>query len=147
MSAIAATLLLIVLLFVLLLVLKRFLQRLPKICAICLAVSLSWIILLVLRQAGYVTDDLVLGILMGQSSLGIYYLLERKVSEKLLVFRLPTLLTLTLIVFTVVSKNWYLDAWLLVLAVWFIIGTLYIYRNNKWAKSKVKSLIECCSNW
>ncbi len=147
MSVITVVLLVITLLFVTLLIVKKIAPEIVKICAICVAVSLTWVSLLALSIFGYIDDMLIIGILMGQSSLGIYYLLEKKSPKDLLVFRLPVLLTLTLLVFTVVSASWYLDAWLLVLVIWLGVGLLYVYRNSEWAKGKVKSMIECCSDW
>jgi len=147
MSLIASVLLLIAVLFVVLLLVKKTASKTVKICAVCLAVTISWVSLLAMLSIGYIDDELVVGILMGQSSLGVYYLLEKKVPSELLVFRLPTLLTLTLLVFTAVSATWQVDAWLLVGVIWFVVGLLYFYRNNEWAKGKVKSMIECCSDW
>jgi len=147
MSLIASVLLLITALFVALLLIKKVASTAVKICAICLAVTLSWLLLLTMLRLGYIDDMLVVGILMGQSSLGVYYLLEKKAPRELLLFRLPVLLTLTLLVFTVVSAAWQADAWLVVGGVWLIVGLLYFYRNSQWAKGKVKSMIECCSNW
>lgn len=147
MSTIAIVLLLIISFFVILLALKKVLSSKLKVCVVCLAVSLTWILLLILKLSGYIEDLLAVAVLMGQSSLGVYYLIERRAPKRLLVFRLPVLLTLTMMVFTVVSMNWYLDAWLLILAVWLVIGFLYLYRTSVWAKDKIKALIECCSDW
>ncbi len=147
MSLVATTLLLITILFVVLLLIKKTLSEIVKVCAICVAVGLSWLLLLTMLKLGKIEDPLIVGILMGQSSLGVYYLLEKKAPRELLLFRLPVLLSLTLLVFTVVSGNWLLDASLLVAIVWLVVGLLYFYRNNEWAKGRVKSMIECCGNW
>jgi cbb3-type cytochrome oxidase subunit 1 len=76
-----------------LLLLKSKLQ--VRICAICLAVSLTWAGLLAAYHMGWFGNGLLLGLLMGQSITGIYYLLEKHASEPLLLFRLPLLLSLT----------------------------------------------------
>jgi hypothetical protein len=147
MSEVATTLLLITGLFIGLLFAKRILTTRFKFCAICLAVSGSWLMLLILNKLEIFNSQLVIGILMGQSSLGIYYLLEKKVNIDLLVFRLPLLLTLTLIIFSLVTEVIELDAWLIVAGLWLIIGFLYTYRTQSWLKAKVKTLIDCCSDW
>jgi len=52
-----------------------------KICAICSAVSFTWITLLSLKFAGVLVDDLLMGILMGGSVVGVMYLFEKKIKE------------------------------------------------------------------
>ena len=69
-----------------------------RVCALCAAVSVTWLVLLALYLLGYVTAPIVIAVLMGESVTGVFYLLERKTSERLHLFRLPALLTLTLIV-------------------------------------------------
>lgn len=53
-----------------------------KICAICVAVSLTWFSLLVLKWLGFKIDPLVIAILMGQSIVGIMYKLEEYFQKK-----------------------------------------------------------------
>jgi len=78
-----------------------------KVCAICAAVSLTWIALLVLRFLGYNVSDLIIGILMGQSVTGIMYLFENTAKNKgkknLLWFKVFIILLGTLFVYYVVS--------------------------------------------
>lgn len=53
-----------------------------KVCAICGAVSLTWLTLLVLKFLfGIEINTLILGILMGESVTGIMYLFETKAKE------------------------------------------------------------------
>jgi len=47
-----------------------------KACAICLAVALTWLILLFLSWTGVVVDPMLIGILMGMSVVGMMYKLE-----------------------------------------------------------------------
>jgi len=53
-----------------------------KPCAICAAVSLTWFGSLVLKFLGFPADDLLIGILMGGSVVGIMYALEDFFKEK-----------------------------------------------------------------
>jgi len=147
MSDIVFVLLSITGLFALFLVAKNSVARNLKYCTICLAVGVTWILLLLLEQLDQFDNQLVVGILMGQSSLGVYYLLEKRVSKNLLIFRLPVLLTLTLLVYTVISQVFSLDAWLVTSGVWLVATIFYIYRTHPTIKGKVEALIECCSDW
>ncbi len=52
-----------------------------KICAICAAVSTTWIALLVLYYLGYFSDRLIIGILIGESVTGLMYFFERKIEK------------------------------------------------------------------
>jgi len=67
-------------LFIVLVILRK--QVKHKICAICGAVSLTWITLLILTYLGFAIDPLIIGILMGESVTGIMYLFERKIKSK-----------------------------------------------------------------
>ena len=53
-----------------------------KICAICAAVLLTWIMLLILKLLGYNIDILIIGILMGECVMGITFKLEKKMKNK-----------------------------------------------------------------
>src|SRR3989344_333750 len=53
-----------------------------KFCAICAAVSLTWIGLLTAKLSGWQIDTLLLGILMGESITGIMYLFENIAKKK-----------------------------------------------------------------
>src|SRR3989338_1578922 len=101
METILVSLLSITALFLMFLFLKNYASR---ICAICLAVSVTWIILLVLFWQGYFGDKVLIGLLIGQSIVGIYYLLEQKVSERMTIFRLPFLLSLMVAAYTLLEK-------------------------------------------
>ena len=60
--------------------LKRLIGR--KICAICVAVSLTWTFLLILKLVGFEIDVLVIAILMGQSVVGLMVELEKEFTKK-----------------------------------------------------------------
>src|SRR3989304_3633880 len=82
----------ITLLFFLILALKNILN-LKKICVICFSITLMWITLLTLYFLDIFTDKIIIAILMGHTSLGLFYILEKKIKKNFLLFRLPYLLT------------------------------------------------------
>lgn len=118
-----------------------------KWCAICLAVSLTWVGLLVARETEWFTNDVLLALLMGESVVGGYYLLDREVKKELLIFRLPALLTLTLVAYVMVTKTMHLPTLLFIGVIWTIHTSLYVYRQNPRVKTKMDHLIACCSRW
>lgn len=146
MSPLAVAVAGILLLFVLLLAFKNYAKKLT-LCAICTSVSLAWISLLGASLLGYFHDKVIIAILMGQSSLGLYYLYEKHVSQRLLIFRLPLLLTLITASYTAVQQSLPLDALSLVGLAWAGLGLLYLYREVPAVQNKAKAVIECCSNW
>ncbi|MBI2099624.1 hypothetical protein HYT45_04455 [Candidatus Uhrbacteria bacterium] len=119
-----------------------------KLCVICASISLTWIILLVFYRLGYFENPLFIALLMGQTAVGIYYLLERRVKEELLVFRLPFLLSVTVAAFALLGGGFggkYAIGFLALL--WLAAGGAYALRNKEKAKNAIKLLISCCRNW
>ncbi|MBS3149463.1 hypothetical protein J4455_02095 [Candidatus Woesearchaeota archaeon] len=92
-------------LFFIFALIKDFIYKVTKIkvCAICAAVSLTWIFLIILSLIGYNIDKLIIGILMGQSIVGIMYYLEKKLKNKLFLSlsKLFTIVIGTLIVYSI----------------------------------------------
>lgn len=146
MSSLATTILAITGLFGLLLAVKQTVSNF-KYCAICLAVSVTWFTLLILFWFELFENQLLIAILMGQSSLGLYYLLEKRAPNRLLVFRLPVLVSLIMIVYTTLAQALYIDALLIVASIWIIFSLLYVYRTNERIRNKTKAFIECCGDW
>jgi len=84
MSPIFYTLLSIIILYFLFAFIREPLVKIikVKICAICAAVSLTWLGSLVLKFFGYPIDNLIIGILMGGSVVGIMYKTEGYFKKK-----------------------------------------------------------------
>lgn len=134
------------LLFFSLLFIKEKTRR--QFCVICASISSAWLIFLALHFLGYFKDMIILGILMGQSITGIYYFAEKKTKEKLHLFRLPFLLTLTLVVYAVIgNQNEISSIIIFVIVLWVIFAGLYGYRNRGSVGKFSKKIIECCKNW
>ncbi len=131
----------IIALFLILLIIKS-IFNIKKICAICLSVTIGWIILLIFYFLGIFTDKIIIAILMGHTSLGIYYILEKKMKKDILIFRLPYLLTSIFIIYTLL-ENFNINNLFFILALWALFFIIYLFKFNKLAKK----LIECCKKW
>ena len=71
-----------------------------KICAVCASVFLTWFFLIILKLCNFNIDNLLIGILIGQSITGLLYLYENYFKEKnkiFLSFRIFLVLILTYI--------------------------------------------------
>ncbi len=126
----------------------RFILKL-KICALCAAVSTTWLGLLGIKLFGFDIDPLIIGILMGGSAVGIMYLLEQKTPKKYHILKLPFLLTLfalTYIVLADVPEERL--TYLILLSLWVVfLSIFFMERNIRILKKVGKKLIECCKNW
>ena len=132
-------------LFFILLAIKNLLKW-KKFCTLCAAISLTWLILLLLSFTKIFQDKIIIAILMGHTSLGLFYLWEKKVREKFKIFRLPLLLTFIFIIYTIL-ENFEFNSLLFILGLWWIFYLIYLFRNNKGFNTFTKKLIECCKNW
>lgn len=135
----------IAILFILILILKNAFN-LKKICVICLSVTLVWATLLILYFLNIFSDKTIIALLMGQTSLGLFYIWERKVKEKFTIFRLPLLLTLIFILYTVL-ENFTLSSLSFLFILWAVFVLIYSFRNNQNFKETTNKLIECCKKW
>ena len=135
----------ITLLFFLLVGIKEITKN--KLCAICGAVALTWIILLILFWKGIFQDTTILALLMGQSLLGIYYIWEKKVREQFLILRLPLLLTLTLLAYIFLKGIPQKEVFILIAILWIIFSFIFLTKQNKKMQTFVKKLVECCKKW
>lgn len=129
-----------------------------KICSICIAVSITWLALLVAWLLDYSIEPVSIAILMGMSVTGIMYKLEEKYQKKKI--RNFWIVRLTLIVggfysiFYLLKENWDF-LFLTVLSSLFIIAisTLFFQKithkdvlNEQTGKRKslLKRLEDCC---
>ncbi len=138
----------IVVLFLVLLILKSIFLKKFDVCTLCVTVSLSWIILLVLNHLGQFDDKVIIALLMGGSLVGIFYLVERKIKEEMTLFRLPFFSTLVLIGYSLLDFSAeLLSVGFFLVGLWFVFWILYIYRTNSLFKTKVQKMVECCKRW
>ncbi|PIZ94325.1 MAG: hypothetical protein COX81_03775 [Candidatus Magasanikbacteria bacterium CG_4_10_14_0_2_um_filter_37_12] len=119
-----------------------------KFCVICSAVSGTWVLLLVLSLFGYYKDELVIALLMGQSIIGMYYLLEKRLDERFHLFRLPYILTGTFLVYVVLTwTEKAIFASTFVVIIWLLFGSIYLTRRNPKIHKLVEQIIACCRDW
>lgn len=136
-----------ILVFFLVLFLVQFIAQ-KKFCALCGAVFLTWAVLLGMNYLGKFENVTLIAILVGQSTLGVFYLLEKKVAEPLKLFRLPFLLTLIVLAYAMLTLSPFTGTLLLLLgSLWLIFVVLYVYRQNQKLKTLVEKIIACCRNW
>lgn len=139
-------LLVITILFILLLILKSALKL--RFCVICASVSLTWLGFLFWHWFVEQGDVLLLALLMGQSIIGLCYLVEKKVPDHYQLFRLPFLLSLTAIGIILLGflTNLF-QIFLFLIILWIITGLLYLYRQNPRMHKIIQHIIACCKNW
>lgn len=131
--------------FILILFLQRYLPW--RTCAICIAVSLTWIVSLGLFHLGYLESQLLIALLMGQSILGVYYLVESRVKDHYLTLRVPFLLTATYLGYIGLTLELNLYIVLLLLILWAIGGSILAFRHQPRFRATAQKLIDCCRNW
>jgi hypothetical protein len=138
----------VVLFFAILLVKELLKNYLKEFCAVCAAVSLTWIVLLVLYWLRIFDNTIILALLIGESTVGVFYLVEAKVRKELALFRLPFLLTLIVAGYSLVSvPDDLIKSSMLLVSLWFLFMIVHIYKDNPAFSSAVKKIVECCKRW
>lgn len=135
----------ILVLFVIMIVLLRPLGF--RVCALCAAVSGTWILLLILTATGTFKEPLLIAILMGESAVGLMSLMTKRLPW-FEIFRLPFLLTLTWIIARIVGVqggNMIIISTLAVL--WIITILIHATRHAPRVGAAWKRLAACCRNW
>jgi len=86
---------------------------------------------------------------MGGSIVGIYYFTENKISYNFKIFRLPFLLSMILVSYTLLNGFFYsfYKSILLILVLWIIGGLILLYKKNDKMNSLINKLVECCKSW
>ena len=138
----------IIILFFILLGIRQVLskQRKKDFCVLCLSVSLTWVILLMLYFLGFFKDKMIIILLMGMSITGLYYYIDSKVNETLKIFKLPFMISLIFFVYTLLG-GFFINALYFVLGLWVVFIALFLLKNNQKINVFVNKLIECCRRW
>jgi len=118
-----------------------------KICALCGAVSFTWIILLAMFYIGIFNNPVLLGILMGGSIVGAMYVLEQKLPERFQIFKLPFFLTLVFATYFAILQSFAFEVAVIPFLLWVTMGVIYTGRNINSLKTLGRKIIECCKNW
>ncbi len=110
-----------------------------RVCAVCAAVCLTWLFLLVLKLAGMDVSSLLIGILMGQSVAGLMYTFEAKVRDAnkhgLLWLKIVIVLVGTLFVYVLLSEG-FNKRFFVVLIFAFIISVIVSQHINMTKKAE-----------
>ena len=132
--------------FLVLLLLKSFMPW--KFCVACVTISSSWMALLIWRAVGGAINPIFIAVLMGESVVGLYYVLEKNVPETWHIFRWPFLITATTVAY--VASGLQTQLWLafaFIAAIWIFFGLLYAVRHVALWQKVVQQLIACCRDW
>lgn len=151
MEALLLALGMIILFFVLFLIIKSISKK--SFCVLCAAVSLTWLLLLVLSWRLKIFDDILLiALLLGGSIVGMLYFLEKKVAEKkmpekYLLFRLPLYLTMVSGAYFVLNRTVIGIIIIPLLILWLLFILIFLYQHNYRIRALAEKIITCCKNW
>ncbi len=133
-------------LFFMFLVLKEATRR--SWCVLCASIAATWIAALILFWKGLFQDTFLLGLMMGQSITGVYYLTDRwKGGTGAGVFRLPFMLTLIVLFAGLVKGKEVVGGALVAGVAWTVMLLIFVLRKNGIVKHVAKKIIQCCKNW
>lgn len=134
--------------FVLLAVKELFNEKLKKkFCVICIAITINWIVLFILYLLGIFENITIIAILMGETTLGVFYLAESKAREELKLFRLPFLLSLIVGAYYLLEPSGILNGLVVLSIIWLLFGAMYIFKKNEKLNLLAKKIIKCCKEW
>ncbi len=118
-----------------------------KLCALCLAVSMTWAGLLIAYWIGVFHDTALLGLLMGSTVLGIFYTVEDRLDGAVELFRLPVYLTLLTGAYILMTATVDAALFTAIALLWTGFGLLYLYREDERVHEHVRRIIDCCKDW
>lgn len=120
-----------------------------RICPICVAVSGTWIALLIARYFGQPVDLALISMLMGGSVVGITYTLEKKlpVGRSAMAWKIVAIVSGMVLVYGFLREMWMLTAIGVVIAA--IGGVIFFSHGNtsqvsKTAKELEDKMKQCC---
>jgi len=141
----ALILLVIIAIFIAALYIKKLVSL--QLCALCVSISLTWVGLLILYRVGRFQDKVLLGLLMGQSITGLYYLVHKRVMPALRIFTMPFFLTLTVLFYSaIVGISSLLSPLLVLLGLWIVAYIVFIYRHDPGKKLITDAVMNCCED-
>lgn len=118
-----------------------------QICAVCLAIVTTWAALLAVYHLDQFDDQLLLGLLMGQSITGVYYFVFKRMPESWRLFQLPTLIGLIYLAYTAITLEFNALAVIFLAGVWAVVLLIFFTKDKPAMGRLAKSIIECCSKW
>ena len=132
------------LIFIASLIIRNLLNK--AFCSLCVAVASVWLVLLYLYKSGRFSDGVLLALLVGQSITGIFYLTYRKLPKSLRIFSLPFFLSLTAVLYMLITADIQLAVFILLLVLWLAAWIIFTYRNDPAKKAITKILAKCCED-
>lgn len=117
-----------------------------SICAICVGVALTWLVLFILYKTGAYKDTVLLSLLIGQSVTGLYYLGLRRLPKSLRIFTLPFFLSLTAIFYLLITEKFVLGAFGLLTVLWLAAWLIFINRKDPGKKPLTQAVTNCCED-
>ncbi len=147
MGGILAALLAITILFFVFLAARSASKKLRKLifCAVCMAVSLTWITLLALYYLGIFQNQLLIALFMGETVLGVFYLARDRFGKSFELFQLPLLLTLITAAYLLLSiPGDLMQVAALLALLWAVFLLVFLSRKNRRLRLLVRELINCC---
>ena len=118
-----------------------------KVCALCSAVSITWIVLLILFYTGFEIEPIIIALLVGGTVAGLTNKLAQKLPEKFTVFKLPFYLVSLFVAYLLVEQIFIWNAFWVVLTIWAISLFVYTFRNSRALSDSFEKIINCCKNW
>ena len=128
------------------LVVHRFSRLKP--CPICVGVSLTWVLLLLVRGFGYPVDPLILGLLLGGSVVGIENLLAKRLTRPKPIGKILLIMTGFWLAYNLIMSDWLMLT--IGLLLWFAIlitmyqEVFYFRSKNKKEKREIEKQLENC---
>ena len=117
-------------------------------CVICGAITLTWITLLILYWKGMFSDTAIIAILIGESSLAVYYLFDAKAKEEWKFFRLPLLLSLITFSYFLITFSKIIQSLFFLAGLWIVFLIIYTFRyKSVVVESFMGSVMRCCRKW
>lgn len=126
------------------LVIKKLVDK--PLCSLCVAVASAWLVLLYLYKSGSFSDGVLLGLFVGQSITGIFYLAYRRLPAILRIFSLPFFLSLTAVFYWLITSKVQLPVFILLAVLWLATWVIFTYRHDPGKKNIAKILAECCED-
>jgi len=116
-------------------------------CVVCVSIFLTWILLLILNSLDLFQNKIIIAILIGESTLGLFYLINKKF-KSMEIFKLPLILTLIVLGYTLLEGFTYSNEVLIFLGIlWLFFGFIFFFRKNITFRKFANKLVECCRNF
>lgn len=128
-----------------LLVLKSIVDS--KLCTLCGAVSGTWLVLLGISYLGQYGNETAVALLLGQSIVGVLYVLRNRLPPEYDVYSFPFVIAGTVLGYVAITGELLIEAGVLTAAVWLVAGLLFTYRENDRVATVFDEVVACCRDW